>query len=331
MNIGIVGLGSVGVALARELQRAGHKPIGFTSTQRDGRYEVVEKGRTHRVELETHNTVSDDLVGRFDLLVFCLKNHVLVRVFPDYEPLLRGDGVILCAQNGVMEYFLAERFDPARLLGALVRGSLIGVSPTRVEIPQPIGLVVGPFQKGATGRTAEALRIFDGTRFSRTVDAVLPFKWTKLVFSSVANPLSAITGLYAGEVFRNRRALGIGTRIIDEVLQVADAEGVALGREGPVSVDWFRHHNRLPQLVKVGILGLFSFALRGIKVSMLQDVEQGRPTEIDYLNGFVVDRARRHGIETPFNELTVRLVKELESGQRQPGLASLRDYDRLEA
>jgi 2-dehydropantoate 2-reductase len=264
----------------------------------------------------------------FELVIFALKNQVLVQAFDRYRELLRNDGVVQIAQNGVMEYFIAERFDPARLLGTLVKGSAIGVSPRRIEIPQPVGFVVGPFRAPPDQRLAEVLSIFDRMRFSRTVPEVLPLKWTKLVFSCVVNPLSAITGLYADALFRHAPARPIALSIVDEVVAVADAEGIVLGREGPLSPYVLRRSSRLPRFAKLTLLRLFSLALRGIKVSMLQDIEHGRPTEIDYLNGFVVERARRHGLAMPFNELTIDLVKRKESGEK-PSVATLEAYRRL--
>jgi 2-dehydropantoate 2-reductase len=55
-----------------------------------------------------------------------------------------------------------------------------------------------------------------------------------------------------------------------------------------------------------------------VKTSMLQDVEKGRPTEIDYMNGYVVRKGRELGIPTPLSAEMVRLVKEVEQGKRHP-------------
>jgi 2-dehydropantoate 2-reductase len=152
---------------------------------------------------------------------------------------------------------------------------------------------------------------------------VLPYKWTKLVFSCVVNPLSALTGLDADRLLRTAAALPAALEIISEVIQLANAEGVRLAREGPVSPYWLRRGNGVPAVVKKLILRAISFSLKNVKVSMLQDIENGRRTEIDFLNGFIVDRARGFGIETPRNELTTRLVKELESGALRPNTANL--------
>ena len=61
---------------------------------------------------------------------------------------------------------------------------------------------------------------------------------------------------------------------------------------------------------------------------MLQDIEHGRQTETDYLNGFVVDRARQYGVATPFNDLTIELVKQKEAGEK-PAAGTLAADERL--
>jgi 2-dehydropantoate 2-reductase len=54
-----------------------------------------------------------------------------------------------------------------------------------------------------------------------------------------------------------------------------------------------------------------------LKSSMLQSLERGRPTEIDYLNGYVVAKAKQSGVPVPLNALVTRMIKEIEAGRRQ--------------
>jgi 2-dehydropantoate 2-reductase len=55
------------------------------------------------------------------------------------------------------------------------------------------------------------------------------------------------------------------------------------------------------------------------KASMLQDLERGAKTEVDVINGSVVERGKEHGIETPFNERVVEIMHAMERGERRPG------------
>lgn len=64
------------------------------------------------------------------------------------------------------------------------------------------------------------------------------------------------------------------------------------------------------------LIRVIGFKYRKIKSSSLQSPERGRKTEIDYLNGYICARGRQHGIPTPINDAVVKMVKEIESGQR---------------
>jgi 2-dehydropantoate 2-reductase len=329
MKIAMIGLGGVGVSLLRSLKEAGLEPICFSNTKID-HFDVRLQGKPERLELDIHTAVSESLMKSFDLLIFCLKNQVLVREFDHYFPLLNDDGLILCAQNGIMEYFLSEKVsDESRILGAQVKGNAIRTPPNRVDIPHPIRIVVGPMRPGGNARTGPVLKLFERTSFSSVVSQILPLKWTKLVFSSAVNPLSALTGFFADRLMRDPTALKVATGIINEVIAAADAEGIVLAKEGPLSPYWFRNSSGLPRFIKFFILRLFSLSLKGMKVSMLQDIEQGRQTEIDTLNGFVIERCRRHGLESPFNELTLKLVKDLEAKSLRSGGENLKYFQEL--
>jgi len=87
-------------------------------------------------------------------------------------------------------------------------------------------------------------------------------------------------------------------RLLDEAFQVARTERIAL---------------------KFDVNSYFKFFLEkqlpptaGHRSSMLQDIEKGKKTEIDYLNGFIVGRGKVNGISTPFNEVITQIIKSLE-------------------
>ena len=328
MKIAIVGLGAVGVSLAKRLVEHGLPVVGFTRSPVKT-YRIREESRTSTLKIEAHREPRKNDLGAYDLVMFTLKNHILAEHLERYLPLLSPTGSIVCAQNGLMEYFIAKHVPEDRILGCLVKGNSIYTPPDTIEITMPVQFAVGPLRSnGATsGNASEVLQLFSRQGIARTVPEILSFKWSKLVFSAMVNPLSAITGLDAYRMLRNPQAVEVGLGIVDEVITAADSERIKLQREGVMTPYFFRKNGIFPMTLKRLFIGLFALTLRGLKVSMLQDIESGRATEVDFINGFIVDLGTTYNFPAPFNQRTCSIVKMLESGRLRPSLENLSLYD----
>jgi 2-dehydropantoate 2-reductase len=112
------------------------------------------------------------------------------------------------------------------------------------------------------------------------------------------NPLTALNGLRNGELLDHPDIMEIMRGAVEEALRVAEALGVDLG-EGD-------HVERVFGVAR---------ATASNRSSMLQDIERGRRTEIDALNGAIVDSARRLGLDVPVNETLTAAVKGLEDAR----------------
>jgi len=120
-------------------------------------------------------------------------------------------------------------------------------------------------------------------------------QWRKLIFNAASNAIGALTGLTHGRI-AEPPTRDLAWAVMAEGRAVADAQGITLDMS--------------PE-------ELFDFAARkevayDHKPSMLQDVEAGRQTEIDFLNGAIVDFGERHGVDAPLNRALTALVKGLE-------------------
>jgi 2-dehydropantoate 2-reductase len=163
---------------------------------------------------------------------------------------------------------------------------------------------VRPASVAAAGRLADVLR--RGGLRAEAFDDVRPALWSKLIFNATVNAVSALTELPHDRRFREEAELWdlghLVHRLMEEGTQVASAAGVPLledpwemnlhaVRRGETDAGAYRH---LP--------------------SMLEDVLAGRPTEIDFITGQLVQAGRRHGVETPLHLALYQLVKAKESG-----------------
>jgi 2-dehydropantoate 2-reductase len=303
MKIGVLGIGAVGGLVAARLARAGH-PVSALA-----RGAALAAIRSRGLRLDEGGTVStfpisasDDpaALGVQDLVVIGLKGPALANVAERAAPMIGPDTIVLPAMNGVPWWFL--RFGP-------VRGSLASVDPGgRIEAalsleqvlgcvvhlaastPEP-GLVKANFGKrlivgepggGASTRVDSICALLADAGFETEASADVRREiWFKLWGNMTANPISALTGATLAGLHEDplvndfvRAAMGeaaaIGARIGCPIAQSAD-ERIAVARQ-----------------------------LGAVKTSMLQDVEAGRPIELDAIVGAVHEIGQQVGVATPF-------------------------------
>jgi 2-dehydropantoate 2-reductase len=200
-------------------------------------------------------------------------------------------GTVITIQNG-----LGHRERLATVLGddrvavgviyvgaALDKGELRATGPGRVELGRAPHV----------DELASALRA--GGMAATVVDDPWPAVWRKLVGNAAVNPVSALVGVTNGELLQHP-----ASRIVDaaarEAARVASAEGVAISDDEALKL-W----RAMAELTAAN------------RSSMLQDVRNGRPTEIDWINGEVARRGRQHHVPTPVNDALLKLVEVLEA------------------
>jgi len=170
-------------------------------------------------------------------------------------------------------------------------------------------------------------------RLKATLDAAAPtiistniygVLWSKLAINCVITTLGAVTGQLLGEMLRRSAIRRLALVITSEVIDVAEAHRVSLESVGG-TLDLYRLY--LPSDRRAGGFGpdlIFKHAImlavglkfRYLKSSMLQSLERGRRTEIDFMNGYVVERGQEKGVPTPVNAALTAMVREIEAGVR---------------
>lgn len=204
---------------------------------------------------------------------------------------LAPDTVIVCLQNGLRSEDIVRAAVGGRCL--VVRA--ITHFGATFDGPGVVALRAAGYTSIAPGpRSSEIARTLTACGLDGRVSEDMNEEiWRKLIFNCVVNPLTAIARKEVGWI-ADERLNPFKRLVIDECLRVAREDGVALAGDFVRIVnDTFRPSHNLS--------------------SMHQDLLKGRPTEIDYLNGAVVELGRRHGIACPVNEALVSTIKALET------------------
>jgi 2-dehydropantoate 2-reductase len=126
-------------------------------------------------------------------------------------------------------------------------------------------------------------------------------QWRKVIFNASTNPLGALTGLTHGRVCEQQPLRRLVSQLVDEGKAVAAAQRIELDADPEELIDYAAR----PEVAY------------NHKASMLQDVEARRQTEVDYLNGGIVEFGRRYGVATPQNETIWALMKGVEASWAQ--------------
>ena len=163
---------------------------------------------------------------------------------------------------------------------------------------------LGPFE-AAPAPLDEIERLADAcTRGGMPTTAVADARgpqWRKVIFNAATNPIGALTGLTHGRVCEQPALRALVSRLVDEGKAVAAAQGIELDSDPEALIDYAAR----PEIAY------------DHKASMLQDVEARRQTEVDYLNGGIVEFGRRYGVETPEHAAIWALVKGMEASWTQ--------------
>jgi 2-dehydropantoate 2-reductase len=209
------------------------------------------------------------------------------------------DGCVATVQNG-----LGNEEAIARHCERVIRGTTFPagkiVAPGVVQWDVKGDTTFGPFEN-RPAPLAEVERLAEAcTRAGMPTAAVADARgpqWRKVIFNAATNPLGALTGLTHGRVCEQPPLRRLVTQLVDEGKAVAAAQAIELDADPEELIDYAARPD----------------VAYGHKASMLQDVEARRPTEVDYLNGGIVEFGRRHGVATPGHEAVWALVKGVEA------------------
>ena len=319
MHIAVIGAGAVGGTLAALLDRAGHD-IQVTA-RGDNLAAITAAGLRldggwgeHVARVEAHETLTWIGAPAPDFAILATKaQDAAAALHANREAL--GTVPVLVAQNGLGGLEVARSVLPeSALLGGLALFAASYLEPGRVTVTAPLPLIIGAApgtDDTVLGAIAEVMR---GALPVEVTSDILGAQWTKLLINHV-NALPAITGLSVQQVIADSRLRKVLTASMRETVRVARQLGIRFGTVQGVN-------GRVLGAIGSAPLALgawFPMMLRSRMGSVpnpgstLQSIKRGQLTEIDFLNGAVVNAAKAEGIPAPINGEIVRLVHEVEA------------------
>ena len=323
MRIVIAGAGAIGGYIGARLARVGADVVLFArgahlrAMQERGLRVVSPDG-----DFEVQPEVTGDLVsiGAADVVFLGVKAHSLTSLAPQVRVLFGADTVVVSTQNGIPWWYfqnhpgelnglrlervdpggvIASSIEPRRVVGSLAYFSTDIAEPgvihhtegNRISFGEPDGSRSERARAIAEALIAAGFRCPITTRFRHEI-------WVKLIGNVSFNPISALTGATLEQMVRHPDV----SRVVRDIMTETEAVAAKLGIELPISID-----QRMAGAEKVG----------AHKTSMLQDLEAGRPMEIEAVVGAVVELADRLGVPIPSTRAVYASVKLLDERRSQ--------------
>ena len=295
-QIMVVGAGSVGGFFGAHLAKSNPdvsfllRPRTLEAVKRNGLTIKSAKGN-----FTVHPPAASDprQLATPDLIILAVKAYDLDEVMAQLEPVLAERTVILTLQNGI------DTED--RIIARVQRDCVVGgvafiyskiVQPGVIEHYKRGGVAIGELMGHQSERVSQIAEIFKEAGIScQLSDDIRKSKWEKMCWNCVFNPLTVVIDDKVGKALDHPEMAGVIREIVGEVAAVSAAVKVPLAPDmAEKVVKWTQE-------------------LRDIHTSMYDDWKARRPTEIDYLNGYIVRVGRELGIPTPVNEALTAMVK----------------------
>jgi len=315
MKICVYGAGAIGGLMAAWLARSGHevsvvaRGAQLDAIRRNG-LRVQSKGKTKAFRVRAENEPAK--LGPQDYVLVTVKAQSLTGVAETIAPLLGKETSVVTAMNGVPWWFFhrlrfhdgkekLESLDPGgkltraiptdRVVGCVIHLAASTPEPGVVSHNMGAKLILGEPGGKNTARTERIAEALSAAGFEAVVTSAIEKEfWVKLLGNVSFNPVSALTVSTADELIRNPEVKAYMVEIMREVLAIGRAVGVDADIDPEARIDMAR-------------------ALGRFKTSMHQDLEAGKPLEIDGLLAGTLEIARKAGVRAPFTESLFGLIR----------------------
>lgn len=314
MKIAILGCGAIGGLFLGRLRRENQDVVGIVKDyQRDSLVKdgLIIEGSDGRQNIKVN--VDTKLREKVDLAIFSTKINNLEEVINANSRYLK-EAILVTTQNGIKaDYILCDYFEKSKIVTGIVMFGATFYAPNRIVHNFGEGLILGNIFDGKTDSLEKAQDLLSSVFDTSSLENIKGAKYLKL-FINLNNCIPAVLGLSMQEVFSDLEFAKLAIELNKEAYKVITKSGIQLRSlptypkeriEGLVSMDI----NQASALFSKIMTSLSKEPLYG---SILQSIKRSRKSEIDYINGEIVNLAQNNNLQAPLNERIVQAVKKVE-------------------
>ena len=333
MRVAIYGAGSLGTILGAFISKAG-VPV-----------ELINRNKAHIEALRTKGAqvvgtmqfcqpviayTPDEMSGQYDILFLMTKQQHNAEVVQMLKNYLAADGVLVTFQNGLPEMQIAEVLGEERVLGSTVAWGATLQSPGVCELtsePDALSFSLGAISEKRSKHFAKVKELLELMGTVDVEENFLGTRWSKLLINASFSGMSAVLGCTFGEAAGPKESRKVVQAIIKECIDVCQKGGIRIEPvQGKDIVKLLNYTNPIKKAFSFFIIPIAIRKHAKLKASMLQDLEKGKLTEVDAINGAVSEYGRKVGFPTPVNDKVVEIIHKIEKGELKPGFENLKYF-----
>lgn len=333
MKACIYGAGSLGTVL------------GAYITKNGGEIDLINRNKAHVEALKKNGakitgTVNmtvpvkaltpDEMTEKYDLIILLTKQLFNVEVLQGLKPFMADDCMVCTLQNGMPELSVSEVVGEERTLGCTVAWGATLLEPGVVELtsePDSLSFGLGSMTGKKDAGFYQTKKLLELMCPVEEENNFMGVRWSKLLINAAFSGMSVITGGTFGEAAQDKKSRVCVQMIIKECIDVAKAAGITIEPvQGKDIVKLLDFSNSIKKKISFAIIPVAIKKHALLKASMLQDIEKGKKTEVDFINGVVCKYGKKYNVKTPYNDKVVELVHKFESGELKPGFDNVAKF-----
>jgi 2-dehydropantoate 2-reductase len=331
MRTAIYGAGSLGTILGAFISKAG-EPVELINRNKAHVEALNASGAkvvgTMQFEQKVTAYTPDQMSGEYDIIFLMTKQQNNKEVVQMLKGFLAPDGVLVTFQNGLPEMQIASVLGEDRVLGCTVAWGATMQSPGVCELtsePDALSFSLGSISSTRSRHFDKVKELLEKMGTVDVEENFIGTRWSKLLINAAFSGMSAVLGCTFGEAAGPKESRRIVQALIKECIDVCAAGGIRIEPvQGKDIVKLLDYKGSVKKALSFFIIPLAIRKHSRLKASMLQDLEKGKLTEVDAINGAVSDYGRKVGVPTPMNDKVVEIIHGIERGELKPGFDNLK-------
>ena len=334
MKYAIYGAGSLGTVLGAYMTKNG-VDIELVNRNRAHVAALREKGAhitgTVDFTVPVKAVLPDEMEGKYDVIFLMTKQLHNAEVVAFLKQHLADEGVIVTLQNGIPEPGVAEIVGEEHTVGAVVEWGASLVAPGVSELtsdPEGLFFHMGGMKGIAKEKLELVKELLEKMCPVEIEENLIGARWSKLLINATFSGLGTVVGGTFGDVSGKKIPCKVAVRCMKECIDVGRASGATFAPvQGKDVTKLFYYKGAAKRKFAELLVPIAMKKHVGIVPSMLQDIRNGKPCEIDAINGVVCEFGKKFGVPTPINDRIVEVIKKEESGELKPSPENIKLFE----